>query len=194
MVRFQCILCGECCEWYWIPLTHLDMLRLKIYGKYILRKIVDLKDISEANRKDEFIIEVEDDKYYLSLSRNENLCIFLKDGKCLVHRFKPLVCRFYPFIYVVEKYGDIRIEVNDEAIGKCPGLKIDSKIIPKDIKFQLKRLAKIRILELEFWKKTIKSWNETMGRKHDLNDFIEFSINKAQMDMKELLKWNLWVM
>lgn len=194
MVEFNCILCGKCCEWYWIPLTHLDMFRLKMYGGYQLRKIVDLKDVQNKELKDEFIVEIEDGEYYISLHREENMCIFLEDGKCLVHKFKPLVCRFYPFLYVVKRNGEVRIEINNEAIGKCPGLKLNSKIIPRNIEKNLIKLAKIRMLELSLWRETIKSWNDYMGKKGCLNDFIDFSINRAEKDFKELYKYNMWIM
>lgn len=194
MVEFNCILCGKCCEWYWIPLTHLDMFRLKFYGGYTLKKILDLKDIQRNDLKNEYVVKIEDGEYYIALRREEDACIFLDEGKCSVHKFKPLVCRFYPFLYVIKDDGGIVIEVNDEAIGKCPGLKLDSEIIPKDIERSLKKLAKIRLLELNLWRETIKSWNETMGAKGCLSEFINYSINRAERDMRELCKWNLWIM
>ncbi|MEM1550269.1 MAG: YkgJ family cysteine cluster protein [Candidatus Methanomethylicia archaeon] len=194
MVEFNCILCGKCCEWYWIPITHLDMLRLKMYGGYQLKKIVDLKNVDEKPIKDEFIVMIEDGEYYISLHREEKMCIFLEDGKCLVHKFKPLVCRFYPFLYIIKRNGGIIIGVNDEAIGKCPGLKVDSKNIPKNIEKSLIRLAKIRILELSLWRETIKSWNNYMGKKGCLSEFINFSIDRAERDFKELHRYNMWTM
>jgi len=190
VVQFQCTLCGECCKWYWIPLTHLDTLRLKIYGNYNLKRILDLRS-SEDN--DEFTVEVEEERYHLALVKIEDACIFLDDGKCIVHDYKPFACRFYPFMYSVGYNGRITIEVNSEAVGKCPGLKIDSKIIPKEIRENLRKLARIRLLEKQLWINTIKSWNENDGRKRSLKELIEFIVKRAEADMNYLSKLGVWV-
>jgi len=190
VVQFQCTLCGECCKWYWIPLTHLDTLRLKIYGNHDLNRILDLK---EAKEDDEFTVEVEEGGYRLALARIEDLCVFLNDGKCMVHSYKPLACRFYPFMYSVGYDGRIIVEVNSEAVGKCPGLKIDSKIIPRDLRESLRKLAKVRILEKQLWKNTIKAWNEDCGRRGSLKELIRFIINRAEIDMKDLVKMGVWI-
>lgn len=195
MVQFQCEICGKCCEWYWIPITHLDMLRLVMYGGYNLKKVIDLMDVQDIeNGNSKGLVEIEEGRYYIQLRKEEDVCVFLSERKCLVHKFKPLVCRFYPFVYVVNDDGSINIEVNSEAIGKCPGLKIDSDIIPVDIEKNLKKLARIRLLELELWKTNVNSWNKIMGRKHSLSEFINFSIKKAKKDFMDLVKWKLWIM
>ncbi|MEM3394037.1 MAG: hypothetical protein QXY79_03220, partial [Candidatus Methanomethylicia archaeon] len=56
------------------------------------------------------------------------------------------------------------------------------------------RLAKIRILELSLWRETIKSWNNYMGKKGCLSEFINFSIDRAERDFKELHRYNMWTM
>jgi len=199
LVIFRCILKGYCCKKYWIPVTHLDLLRLKIYAN------VDIKpstiSLYEASLYDDLTypqVVFGGEKYFLALnSKDDGSCIFLlRNGKCSVHPYKPLVCRFYPFVYI-ENGDNISIEVNENALGECPGIIGNKRIIPEDIKSDLTKLARARIQELKMWGKVAKEWNESEYSKKEFDEviqtFLEFITMKAEEDMKELVKKNLWI-
>ena len=190
MVSFQCKNDGNCCKKYWVPLTHLDIFRLHIYGKINdLINYIELHEYNEENSRWKSII-ANNTSYYLSL-KYDGKCIFLtNDGKCKVHLFKPFACRFYPFEY--EVCGNkILIDVNEQAKKECPGLILDNSEIDKEVQEKLKKLARIRLKEIELWNKAISEWNKD---KIDLEELIKFLMRKAKEDYQYLLSKKLWVM
>lgn len=182
---------------YWIPVTHLDLFRLEAYGEINAIDVVRLvnSNIFRAQRKIPRI-KFRDQEYYLALrSKSNSACILLtKDGKCSVHSFKPLVCRFYPFIYSIRRDGTIRIKVNEDAIKECPGLILDGKPIERELEFKLIRLAKARIRELKLFSEAIKKWNwELYSRNSKVEDLLEFLLSEAKKHYVILRIEGLWV-
>ncbi len=132
-------------------------------------------------------------KYFLALaSKSDGSCIFLEDGKCSIHRFKPYVCRFYPFVYV-EKDGDVDIEVNENAIGECPGLILNDNVIPIELKNTLKMYARIRILELKLYEKAVSEWNSShLSANGDMDYLLSYLLKRARNDKMYLESINMW--
>ena len=195
MVKFRCLQRGYCCRRYWIPVTHLDILRLVLYGGYNPLDIVEPLEASiYPPTTDIPAIRLSDGDYYIALKiERDGSCIFLnRDGKCKVHEFKPLVCRFYPFIYVVRN-GDIVIEVNTTALGECPGLVLDDKPIPQHIVEALQKLAKVRIEELRLWRELINEWNNSVAGSRNFKEFVRFAIKRAWADHTYLKRRGLLV-
>ena len=198
MVKFRCLRRGICCRKYWIPITHLDMFRLEYYGGIEVYEVVRLRDVTiyRTSKKYPQII-YKGKKYYLSLRDRPDYygCIFLSDeGTCKVHEFKPLVCRFYPFVYTVHSDGRITIDVNENAIKECPGLILDGEPIDKEIEEQLIRLARIRIKELELYEEAVNEWNEEYSSANkSLSYLIDFLMDKAREHYKLLKKKGLWI-
>jgi len=195
MVLFHCLRCGVCCTRYWIPLSHLDLFRLEFYGDVDVYFAVVLRNIFIYRSSKHYpVIEFKDRKYYLSLRNFHGRCIFLSDsGECLVHGFKPLACRFYPFKYTVMN-NDISIEVEKTAVRKCPGLILDDKPIAGDIWRQLLMLARLRIIELNLYDKTVDEWNKYFSNKYNsLITLIDFLFERARRDFKTLSKNGLWI-
>lgn len=199
MVVFHCLLKGYCCKKYWIPVTHLDLLRLKMYANVDIKP--DIISLYESSLYDDLTyprVRFENEEYFLALNSNEDgTCIFLlKDGRCKVHPYKPLVCRFYPFVYV-EKGEHIDIEVNENALGECPGLIDDKKPIPDSIKRELTKLAQARILELRMWGEAAEKWNNSEYSKRKFGEvaeiFLGFIMRIAEEDRKKLVEKNLWI-
>jgi Fe-S-cluster containining protein len=197
LVKFRCLCDGQCCKKYWIPVTHLDLLRLKIYGGIeVDESIVELKDREIYNLDIYPPIVIGDKEYFLALvSKDDGSCVFLRDdGKCSVHEYKPLVCRFYPFVYYVKDDGEIGIDVNEKAVGECPGLVMDGEPIDRDMVENLKKITYARREELKLWSETINEWNNSYGSKvSDLGTFLKFSLDKAEKHMKELVKRGIWI-
>jgi len=195
MVDFYCTKCGTCCTKYWIPLSHLDLFRLKFYGSIDIYSAIVLRNIFVCGSSKHYpAIVFDGHMYYLSLKSLHGRCIFLSDnGECLVHDFKPLACRFYPFKYTVMN-NDISIEVEKTAVGKCPGLILDDKPIAGDIWRQLLMLARLRIIELNLYDKTVDEWNKYFSNKYNsLITLIDFLFERARRDFKTLSKNGLWI-
>jgi len=195
MVLFHCLRCGVCCTRYWIPLSHLDLFRLEFYGDVDVYFAVVLRNIFIYRSSKHYpVIDFKDRKYYLSLRNFHGRCIFLSDsGECLVHGFKPLACRFYPFKYTVMN-NDIYIELQENAIRECPGLILDGKPINILTKKQLLSLARQRIMELKLYNEAVLEWNEEFSNKHtSLNKLIEFLLEKAEKHFKILNRKGLWI-
>ena len=195
MVDFYCTKCGTCCTKYWIPLSHLDLFRLKFYGSIDIYSAIVLRNIFVCGSSKHYpAIVFDGHMYYLSLKSLHGRCIFLSDsGECLVHGFKPLACRFYPFKYTVMN-NDISIEVEKTAVRKCPGLILDDKPIAGDIWRQLLMLARLRIIELNLYDKTVDEWNKYFSNKYNsLITLIDFLFERARRDFKTLSKNSLWI-
>ncbi|MEL9939562.1 MAG: YkgJ family cysteine cluster protein [Ignisphaera sp.] len=199
MVIFRCLLKGHCCKKYWIPVTHLDLLRLHIYaGIEIKPSIINLYESSLYEDLTYPRVIFKNESYFLALnSKDDSSCIFLsKEGKCNIHPYKPLVCRFYPFVYI-EKESEIDIEINENALGECPGLIIDKKPIPDSIKRDLIRLAQVRILELKMWGRVAEEWNSSEYSKKEFDEvaekFLGFIMSRAEEDRKKLVESGLWI-
>jgi Fe-S-cluster containining protein len=127
---------------------HLDLWRLYHYGGFRdltgLARFVDADD-PDAEPKP---ILLNGRYVHLALAERGGGCVFLGGGRCRVHSFKPPVCRFYPFVYVVRGDGEVDIEVNERAVGECPGLVLDDRPIDPGIADYPRRVARARIAEL----------------------------------------------
>ena len=197
MVKFRCLMEGLCCKKYWIPVTHLDLYRLHLYGSIEVERLyryTDLypsKDMGDAKFTS---IRFCGEDFYLALKSTEDGCIFLsRDGKCSVHGFKPLVCRFYPFVYIAREDGEILVDVNDRAIEECPGLQIDDNTIPYEIESSIKQLARARLKEIELWNRVAAEFSKMYGDRCDKKYLIRFLIQKAQEDYLRLREEGLWI-
>ena len=125
-IRFKCTLCGECCKRYWIPITHIDLVRISEYTGFDIEDFTTLFNKEMTSGWDYPEIKLKSGTYYLVLKKHlDNTCIFNKYIRgnliCEIHEIKPFICRFYPFTYWFD--GDvIKFEVYEKAIDFCPGL------------------------------------------------------------------------
>jgi len=194
MVIFNCLMRGHCCKKFWIPVTHLDLLRIREYGGIEITR--DIVSLYEAELYEDLFyprVSLGGREYFLALaSRSDGSCIFLDNGKCSIHRFKPYVCRFYPFVYV-EKDDDVDIEVNENAIGECPGLILDNDNIPIDLKNTLKMYARIRIQELKLYERVVDDWNRSeLSANGDIDYLLQYILGRAVYDKKYLESIGMW--
>ena len=193
MVRFKCTLCGVCCSKYWVPVTHLDIWRIMHYGGYKPRYFLRL--YPAAGYKSTMPkVRLKEGEGYIGLRRYVNgLCVFNVDRLCLIHRFKPLTCRFYPFLYVTSGGKVLRVEVNKDAIGVCPGLMLDGKPIDDETYNRIMRLAEVRVFEKRLYADAVDKWFSETGGKYGFEEFIDFMIERAKKDMAMLVYKNLWI-
>lgn len=193
MVTFKCRLDGSCCKKYWIPVTHLDLWRLYYYGGVVdLENYVRLAESSDPGSDPKPVLFNGEYKR-LALAERGDGCVFLENGECRVHPYKPLVCRFYPFVYYVKEDVDIGINVNEKAVGECPGLVLDDKPIDPFIVEYLKRVARIRVLELKLWSRVAEEWSRLHGSSLSPSKLVDFALTRAREDYRELASRGLWV-
>ncbi len=136
------------------------------------------KDLTTGWDYPEIILE--DGEYYMILAkRPDGSCIFnryIKDRLiCKIHNIKPLVCRFYPFIYWIEN-DIVKFEVLDKAIGFCPGI---GQGPPHDFTTEYKAVLEIKKAK-EDYRRIVEKWN-SLVRKGAVDpspdSFIRYLIN-----------------
>jgi Fe-S-cluster containining protein len=91
---------------------------------------------------------------YIALKKmDEGSCIFLKDNLCMIHSYRPAVCRSFPFVF----------EMDDEGIlwglsalkDICPGLGNGSEVTVRE----LEELGISVMEDLEIYKEFVEEWN-----------------------------------
>ncbi len=188
-MRFRCLRKGFCCRRYWIPVTHLDIARIRSFTGLPVRELVDLKPVRVYGRYPQIpTIIVDGEPRYLSLrDRDDGTCAFLdlEKGTCRIHPVKPLVCRFYPFTYRVEG-SEIVVTVAEGAIGSCPGLVDDDAPIPLDVVEYVKRLAERHMFELALWRAACIEWNRGGGGSRE--EFLRFLEALVERDARLALE------
>lgn len=193
MVKFKCTLCGICCSQYWVPVTHLDVWRISHYGNYELHDFLTMykTDIYKSTFPK---VSLWDGEGYLGLKRlPDGFCVFNKNKICIVHQFKPLTCRFYPFIYVTSNGRITSIEVNKNAVKICPGLIYDNGLIDSKTYNSLIQLAEIRMTERNLYAKAVKEWFSEYHGKGFFKELLDFLIEKAEADANILMRSGLWI-
>ena len=60
----------------------------------------------------------EDAPFSLEMEKTEGKCIFLKNGRCKIYDFRPLLCRCFPFW--IEREGKWKFIF--KASEECPGM------------------------------------------------------------------------
>jgi len=139
-------------------------------------------------------VRLKEGEGYIGLKRYVNgVCVFNVDRLCIIHKFKPLTCRFYPFLYVTSGGRVLRIEVNKDAIGVCPGLILDGKPIDDETYNNIMQLARARVFEKRLYADAVDRWLSETGGKYGFEEFIDFLIERAKKDMAMLVYKNLWV-
>ncbi len=164
-IRFECVLCGECCRRYWIPVTHIDIARICRYTGLKPRDFIALFPKESTAGWDEPVIRLRDGEYYLVLKKRLNgTCIFnlrLDDRLvCSIHPVKPNVCRYYPFVYWFVGPNTVKFEVTDRALNYCPGIGRGGYV---DLRLEARLIADSIYARGEF-KAIVDKWNEMVDK------------------------------
>ena len=188
-IRFTCVLCGECCRRYWIPVTHRDAARIVKYTGMKPREFLALFPKDMAADWDEPVIRLRDGEYYLVLKKRlDGTCIFNKwigdKLVCSVHPVKPNVCRYYPFIYWLDS-GVVKFEVYDKALGYCPGI---NKGGYANFRVEIASISDAVKAKAEF-REIINKWNESF-KKGLVNGTLEEFMNYIEGVVDEYARKN----
>lgn len=163
------------------------------YGGYDARDFLTLYK-SDSYRSTFPKVTLWEGEGYLGLKRfTDGFCIFNRRKICTVHQFKPLTCRFYPFIYVTSNGRITGIEVNKNAVKVCPGLIYESNSIDAETYSSLIQLAEIRIVERNLYAKAVKEWSSEYYGRGFFKEFVDFLVEKAEVDAKTLTHRGLWI-
>ncbi|MFX1451845.1 MAG: YkgJ family cysteine cluster protein [Promethearchaeota archaeon] len=173
--NFECQRCGKCCSLYCIPCTDKDIHRILDFLKLTPERASDFIELVEP--EDDILDSYADvPKILVEDIISENLVLVIKsdaveqycyfyddDKKCTIYPARPLVCRFFPFVYEYEEDSEAALLENPEDITfsnyedskYCKGL-------GKGKKIDLEKLKKVTVQtiqeDLEYEKK-VKIWN-----------------------------------
>ncbi len=185
-VKFECTLCGECCRRYWIPITHIDILRISKYTGMDIKEFTALFPKEYTTEWSYPVIKLRDGEFYLVLRKNiDSSCIFNKriDDKliCSIHPVKPYICRFYPFVYWEDK-GIVKFEIYEKAYPFCPGIGYG---FYNDFKVEVKSLLEIKKAKYEY-QVIITHWNRLVDSNLVEGTIEEFYTYLGKVCFREL--------
>ncbi|MFH1789280.1 MAG: YkgJ family cysteine cluster protein [Candidatus Altiarchaeota archaeon] len=101
--RFECLMCGDCCGGWDIPVSEESKKRVEGLDW----RVVD----SRLSGKNFFCKALKDADFKWVLAKGaDDACVFLEDGKCLIHKVagyeaKDLTCRQYPATFMKTPSG-----------------------------------------------------------------------------------------
>ncbi|AEH06670.1 YkgJ family cysteine cluster protein [Methanothermococcus okinawensis] len=180
-ITYECINCGYCCsckDWR-IYLSYFDTLKLKEYEEYIEEIKEDITGLGFTKR-------LKTNNRGCVLLNSNNLCnIQLKKG----YEFKPIMCKLFPFSFMVKWNGDLLLIIKHYCNGIKKG-KCDDKIIKHAIEcceeLYLDEMDEIINMGMEHSTKTrlnnntLISWEE----REELGRYIFDSSNLEELSEK----------
>lgn len=101
------------------------------------------------------VVNTEQGAAYVALRKIENNeCVFLSDDICMIHQFRPGVCRSFPFVFE-KKEGAITWGLS--AMKEiCPGLRTGPEITAEE----LKETSSMVLGELSIFREFAEEWNK----------------------------------
>ena len=100
----NCHIGGKCC-------SSFDKINAPVLNNDELIKI------REMLNSDDFYEVVDRNIYKLKLNNNE--CIFLKNGRCLIYKNRPLDCKLYPFDIIKKDFKYYVVLYQLDCISDC---------------------------------------------------------------------------
>ena len=132
-LRFDCNRCGLCCGDTQQKTRHI--LLLESEAKQIASQTsLPMADFS-TEIKDKFPY-----RYELKKS-SKGKCFFLKENRCTIYEFRPLICMFYPFQLTFDSGKGFHVF---EFTLECPGIYQGKLFTEKDFEKMFK-LAQARL-------------------------------------------------
>lgn len=174
--EFKCILCGICCKIYVCFVTAADVRRilgenrgLKTgdFLKFYSENEVNIRHKNDA-RINKGWIQTNEGRFLMGLKNINEKCVFLDDtDMCRIYKFRPIVCRVYPFTFAREgeaaKVG--YIEDTD-----CPSKETNPA---PDTGGYLELLWRHYREYREYWSR-IREWNESKRQDKITENFLKY--------------------
>jgi Fe-S-cluster containining protein len=153
---FSCQSCGNCCRYFSINLTHLDIERITENRPDL--KATDFVAFETSDEKDDhesFISTYGKRQIILKKKPNSKECVFLENNKCSIHAFKPRVCKVWPFS--LDKGNITWIKEHKSFIKKlCKHTSVTGANNPDE----LIPLIKMHYKERKIFSKIVQKWND----------------------------------
>ncbi len=120
-VQFKCNSCGLCCGDTKQKTRHILVLDSEIKAISSETCLLPSEFAREILNKEPYRFEMKKGK--------DGKCFFLRDNQCCIYRFRPLICRFYPF--------ELKFSVDKDAhvfnfTLECPAIGKGKQITRKD--------------------------------------------------------------
>ncbi|MHA1752082.1 MAG: YkgJ family cysteine cluster protein [Candidatus Helarchaeota archaeon] len=119
-LKFKCKQCAECCK-KWKGTIYISIYEVKLIAEKLNLTLEELfnKFIHFEEEKCVYCGQ-ELNLTYLAVNQINNRCIFLdKNDKCIIHEFKPFLCKIFPFWSIImenktkfEEYSELCSGVN----------------------------------------------------------------------------------
>lgn len=123
-VRFSCHHCNHCCTDVACLPTPWDVARIVKWtgaDPYEFLEFLDPDEIEGVDDDDPTWLEFDDNRYMMSLRRDDDGCHFLdkKTKFCTIYESRPILCRLYPFKLQQTRDGKFRGFTLHSDVG-CP--------------------------------------------------------------------------
>ena len=94
----NCLGCdARCCRKFLIAPIPSDIARMERRSGKKVAEFLRLFPSRECDCRWAVPFCIRGKEYYIGLKRGKNGCLFLRRGRCSIHRFKPIVCTTFPF-------------------------------------------------------------------------------------------------
>lgn len=132
-IRFECNQCGLCCGDTKEKKRHILMIESEAED-ISLKTGLSIKDFAE---------EITSSSPYVYKLRKprQGKCFFLENNQCTIYKYRPLICRFYPFEL---KFNQDKETYVFSYTLECPTIGMGKTLSAKDFE-ELFLLAKQRL-------------------------------------------------
>ncbi|MEM4272087.1 MAG: YkgJ family cysteine cluster protein [Candidatus Bilamarchaeaceae archaeon] len=166
--RQHCLRCGRCCTRFGVCVTPSDIVRIaKCSGMKAEEFLSLVNDYAEREREEPAVLIDGRMKIVVLKRKKENFCCFYSGEGCKIYKWRPYLCRAYPFIFRIGKLveaGSRACIRRWEPEGKEKG--------------KYYRDAKIYAKQVEEYKKVAKEWNSAGGG--DSHSFLKFALQRIK--------------
>lgn len=96
--HYACVGCGDCCRnvEHGVMLEPFDLFRIAYCLRQNGETISGIDDVLLAYAELRTLGDVSYPVFMLKTRGSDKACLFLKDGRCSIHKDKPRACRLYP--------------------------------------------------------------------------------------------------
>ncbi len=167
-----CELCdARCCKDRIITITIFDAIRIMKNAKIKFEDFAVFERPRLLNLDYNELIKCKENgvEQDFILTIKSHPCVFLKNNRCSIYEYAPMVCKLYPF----------NSEGNYIEGALCP---IQSKILFKFRGVEKKIVEQFKKEEAE-WRKLIKKWNLIAGTKEECKEYLIKEGMKVALDI-----------
>jgi len=172
-LKFKCDQCASCCR-NWKGLILISLHEINNIAEKLNLTLEELfKDFIHFEETKYKYNDREIDLTYFGINQINNQCVFLNDNKCIIHEFKPFLCKIYPFWSIIMQ-DNIKFKEYSrlcKGFNSKNGIYYNTDQILKNLKREQKYLQDLNRIALLI--NTI-----------DENEILQDLINNIELDME----------